>query len=88
MKDLFIEDITPATILAWQNDLKSMGKTNNTINMSTEILYSIYQYNCKMHNKQYNPVQAIERLEVDKKEMQIWTVEEFNKFTALLPSHE
>lgn len=51
MKDLFIEDITPATILAWQNDLKSMDKTNNTINMSTEILYSIYQYNCKMHVK-------------------------------------
>lgn len=88
MKDLFIEDITPTTILSWQNELKSMGKTNNTINMSTEILFSIYQYNCKMHNKQYNPVQAIERLEVDKKEMQIWTLEEFNKFTALLSSYE
>lgn len=56
--------------------------------MTTEILYSLYKHNCTMHNKTYNPVTAIEKLEVDKKEMKIWTIEYFNKFIGYLTNIE
>lgn len=56
--------------------------------MATEILYSVFKYNCKMHNKTCNPVQAIEILEVEKRKMQKCNIEEFNEFISYLSKYE
>lgn len=88
LHNLFIEDITPSTILAWQKDLKDNGKTNKTINQCTEILYSVFKHNCLMYNKTYNPVATIEKLEVEEREIKVWTLNDFNLFESKLEKKE
>lgn len=57
-------------------------EVNNTINIYTEILYTLFKYNCKMHNNTYNPMQAIENLEVKKRKKKIWNIEEFISYLS------
>lgn len=41
-----------------------------------------------MHDKTCNPVQAIEILEVEKRKMQKYNIEEFNEFVSYLSKYE
>lgn len=88
MNSLVLLEITPKNIMDWQSHMISLGKTNKTINQSTEILYSIYSYNGKMYNHTYNPVKSLDKLPVENKKMDFWTVDEFNTFLGYLDDLE
>ncbi len=88
MFHLFIYNITPSSILSWQKELKDLGKSNKTINCTTEILYTIFSHYNKMYNHDYNPVKAIDKLPTEKAKMKFWTLEEFEEFLSYIDSQE
>ncbi|WP_278973242.1 site-specific integrase [Peptostreptococcus anaerobius] len=81
-------NISPKAILDWQKHMQDIGKSNKTINQSTEVLYGIFKHNCKMYSNTHNPVKAIEKLPTEKKEMDYWTLDEFNTFLGFVEDPE
>lgn len=87
-KSLKIGEITPLTVLEWQNALKGSFAYKRTIR---GILNSIYKFGERYHDIR-NVVAKVEPLRnlEKKKEMLFWSLEEFQQFISFIdsPEHE
>jgi len=91
-KDMKLENITSVIIRKWQNELlnsvnpKTKKKYSQTyIKTINNQLVAIFNYAVKFHNLKENPCHkagSIGKKHAD--EMNIWTVEEFNKFVTFV----
>lgn len=83
-KDMSVSDITPLTIREWQNKLLKKDFSNAYIGGIQKYLNAFFNYAIKFHNLKSNPLKITGKAKLNKpkKEMEIWTVEEFEKFIA------
>ena len=78
-----LNKITPATIRKFQNDLLKYNFSKNYLKIIETSLGVLLNYAYKYHNLKDNPMKNYEPIGSRKlsREMNIWTVEQFNLFT-------
>lgn len=88
---LKLEDITPLKIRQWQNSIMTSITQNNAPPSQTYLktmnnqLVAIFNYAVKYHNLKFNPCHKAGSIGKKKaNEMNIWTVEEFEKFVPFV----
>lgn len=83
---LKVSDISPANIRQWQTGLiKSEHYSATTLRKFHKTLSAIFNYAVKVYGLKANPCKVAGSMGNNKsKEMQIWSLEEFNKFIAEL----
>lgn len=79
-KNLYVDEITPFQIKKWQLWLQKQNISNSTINAYKMILSSLFTFAVKYFGLSKNPCSAVSNLKVIKKEMDYWTLEEFNEY--------
>ena len=87
--DMKICDITPATIRHWQNEMLKKKQSNGKPYSQTYLrsvnsqLSAILNYAVKFHQLKYNPCSRVDPIGQKKsKEMDFWTLDEFNTAIA------
>lgn len=90
-KKMTLDSITPIIVRKWQNQIMSLKNKKGELFSQTYIknintqLSAIFNYAVKYHNLRDNPCHragSMGKKHAD--EMEIWTIEEFNKFIELL----
>lgn len=92
---LTLEKITPVTIRNWQNEILNLKNPSNNekysqtyIKTINNQLVAVFNYAVKYHNLKENPCHKAGSIgKKNAEEMQIWSVEEFEKFLSCL-SHK
>lgn len=85
LADLPINEITPAVIRQWQNSLLDKGFTDTYLKTINTQLSAVFNFAIKYYNIPSNPVVRCGPFGKKKAtEMQIWTVDEFKQFYAVL----
>ena len=83
-KDVAIEKITRPQLIKWRSDLKNKGIATRTMNTGLQYVRSVFTFYSTVYGGQ-NPALVLKAYRMprdEKKEMEIWTVEEFNQFLA------
>lgn len=80
--DLPMDKITRNDLLMWRNNLKEKGLATRTMNRGIQYIKSVCAFAYKIYNIPDNSVilNSYKLVEKDKQEMNVWTIEEFNKF--------
>lgn len=85
LKDLPINEITPAVIREWQNELIAAGFADTYLKTINSQLSAIFNYAIKYYNIPFNPVARCGTIGKKKTDnFQMWTVDEFKQFYAHL----
>ena len=74
--------ITPADIIQWQNYIRSKGFKETYQRMLQNQLTVLFTHATKIYNLKDNPCAKVKRIgkaDADKKQLQFWTLDEFNK---------
>lgn len=80
-----MDGITPADIIQWQNYIRSKGFKETYQRMLQNQLTALFTHATKIYNLKDNPCAKVKRIgkaDADKKQLQFWTLDEFNKFIA------
>ena len=84
-KERYINDITPADIRRWQDELMRRGYADTYLRTIHEQLSAIFNYSVKYYGLPQNPcVIAGSMGKGYAAEMEIWTLEEFNTFIQVM----
>lgn len=76
-----IKEITPLLVRKWQNELMEKNYAQTYLRTINNQLVAILNYAVKFHNLKKNPCLAAETIEKkNADEMNVWTIQEFNKF--------
>lgn len=81
-KDHKLHAIHAMDVVNWQRDLASVGYAVQSINNTLACLSSIYKEAVARELVSQNPVSGIKRMKRVPKDIQIWTIEEKNRFLA------
>ena len=80
-----MDGITPVDIIQWQNYIRSKGFKETYQRMLQNQLTALFTHATKIYNLKDNPCAKVKRIgkaDADKKQLQFWTLDEFNKFIA------
>ena len=82
-----IEKITKPMLIEWRNGLKESGLATRTINRGLGYVRSTFTYANTIYNVPNNAavIRSYKLTKKDKKEMQVWTPDEFNQFIDAVP---
>ena len=93
-KDVKINEIEPADVVKWQNELMEMyGKDGKKLSETYRKtihsqLSAIFNHACKYYGLKKNPAQIAGNMgKEETAEMQFWTKEEYHKFSEALIDH-
>jgi integrase len=78
-----MDGITPADIIQWQNEIQSKGFKETYQRMFQNQMTALFTCAAKIYNLKYNSCTKVKRMgraDVDKKQLQFWTLDEFNCF--------
>ena len=82
-------EITPKSILDWQNNLKKLGYSTNYIQKIHTNLSSIFIHGIKYFDITKNPCQVVGNIRhKEKKEMLFWTIQEFKQFLKVVDNQQ
>lgn len=86
-KDEPIESITKPMLINWRNDLDKSQLAKRTINRGIGYIRSVFSYANAIYNVPNNGavIRSYKLTKADKKEMSVWTPEEFNRFIEAVP---
>lgn len=80
-----MDSITPADIIQWQNSIRSLGFKETYNRMLQNQMTALFNHAAKIYGLKDNPCSKVRRMgksDADKKQLQFWTIEEFNHFIA------
>ena len=83
MGDKSMDAITPADIIQWQNGIRSKGFKETYQRMLQNQMTALFIHAVKIYNLKDNPCSKVKRMgkaDADKKQLQFWTLDEFNRF--------
>ena len=78
-----MDNITPADIIQWQNEIRSKGFKETYQRMLQNQMTALFTHATKIYNLKDNPCTKVKRMgraDADKKQLQFWTLDEFNCF--------
>ena len=78
-----MDSITPADIIQWQNEIRSKGFKETYQRMLQNQMTALFTHATKIYNLKDNPCTKVKRMgraDADKKQLQFWTLDEFNCF--------
>ncbi len=80
-----MDNITPADIIQWQNEIRSKGFKETYQRMLQNQMTALFTHATKIYNLKDNPCMKVKRMgradaDADKKQLQFWTLDEFNCF--------
>ena len=78
-----MDNITPADIIQWQNEIRSKGFKETYQRMLQNQMTALFTHATKIYNLNDNPCTKVKRMgraDADKKQLQFWTLDEFNCF--------
>lgn len=79
--DMKMTDITPAQIIAWQNEMYSKNFSESYLRMIQNQLTALFTHATKIYDLQKNPCKKVKRMgKDDKRSLNFWTIEEYQKF--------
>ena len=79
--DLKINDITPAQITKWQNEMCTKGYSDSYLRMLQNQLTCLFTHATRIYDLQNNPCKKVKRMgKSDSRSMTFWTIEEYEKF--------
>lgn len=85
LKDLPVNEITPAVVREWQNKLIAGGLADTYLKTINTQLSAIFNYAVKYYNIPYNPVARCGTIGKKKSDdFQMWTLDEFKQFYSCL----
>lgn len=88
-KDLRIDEIKPATIRAWQNDMLKKDLSDSYLRRINILLSTVLNYAVKYHGLQINPARPAGKIgSVKNHKMDFYTKEEFEKFISSVNNPE
>lgn len=83
--DMPLNEITPVIIRKWQNEKIASGFKPTTLRMMNTALSSVFNFAVKYYNLSSNPVKIAGTMgESSTDRMEFWTLDEFNKFIAVV----
>ncbi len=80
-----MNNITPADIIQWQNEIRSKGFKETYQRMLQNQMTMLFTHATKIYNLKDNPctkVKRMGRVDADKKQLRFWTLDEFNCFIS------
>lgn len=80
-----LDNITPADIIQWQNNIWSLGFKETYNRMLQNQLTALFNHAARIYGLKDNPCSKVKRMgksDADKKQLQFWTIDEFNQFVA------
>jgi integrase len=81
--DTRMSDITPAQIIAWQNEIYSKGLSESYMRMIQNQLTALFTHASKVYDLGNNPCKKVRRMGKDsKRSLTFWTVDEYKTFIA------
>lgn len=79
--DMKMTDITPAQIIAWQNEMYSKNFSESYLRMIQNQLTALFTHATKIYDLPKNPCKKVKRMgKDDKRSLNFWTIEEYQKF--------
>ena len=78
-----MDSISPADIIQWQNEIRSKGFKETYQRMLQNQMTALFTHATKIYNLKDNPCRKVKRMgraDADKKQLQFWTLDEFNCF--------
>lgn len=84
-----LDNITPADIIQWQNSIRSLGFKETYNRMLQNQLTALFNHAARIYGLKNNPCSKVKRMgksDADKKQLQFWTIDEFNQFVATFES--
>lgn len=79
--DSKINDITPAQITKWQNEMCTKGYSDSYLRMLQNQLTCLFTHASRIYDLQKNPCKKVKRMgKSDSRSMTFWTIEEYEKF--------
>nr|WP_238525012.1 tyrosine-type recombinase/integrase [Caldicellulosiruptor owensensis] len=79
LNDIELATLKPLTIAKFYNTLKEQGISNTTLNYVHRLLREIYNFAVKWQYVTKNPFDNVETPKKDRKEMQVWNLDEIRK---------
>lgn len=81
-KDKPVNEITPADIRAWQNDLISSGYSDAYLSRIDNMMVTILNYAMNYYNLPSNPCDRAGHIGKRTRSMNFWTIDQYNKVIA------
>lgn len=82
LKDKPIENITRDELITWRSELKDSGLANRTMNRGIQYIKSVFKFMSMVYSIPDTGIvlKTFKLSKEDKKEMEVWTPEEFEQF--------
>lgn len=84
-----MDNITPADIIRWQNSIRSLCFKETYNRMLQNQLTALFNHAARIYGLKDNPCSKVKRMgkaDADKRQLQFWTIDEFNQFVATFES--
>ena len=78
-----MDAITPADIIQWQNGIRAKGFKETYQRMLQNQMTALFTHAVRIYDLKDNPCTKVKRMgkaDADKKQLQFWTLDEFNQF--------
>lgn len=85
-----MNEITPADLIAWQNEMMKKGYSDCYLRMIQNQLTALFTHAQRVYNLANNPCKRVRRIgKSDAKRLDFWTEEEYRKFiSAIAPENK
>lgn len=79
--EMKMTDITPAQIIAWQNEMYAKNFSESYLRMIQNQLTALFTHASRIYDLPKNPCKKVKRMgKDDKRSLNFWTIDEYQKF--------